>query len=320
MEKSCSTINPNNNGLPTRNPKKPLINYPVSKIVSFIVLTLFCIIWIAPFVLLFTVSLRSQNDAMLYPNEFLYPHSGYSFESYRVILFGETTGEQHITTGVTYVELLCWILNSCGSAIGGTILYLLVASLTAYAFTFLDFKYKNILFAILIGSMVIPGAATTIGNQTTIFGLGWHKVPLLGLILPGLGGIYGMYLIKTFFSSIPKDLIESARMDGYSNIKIFTKIVLPLGKTVIFVQGLFGFMGGWNDLIWPQMLYGANVNNKFLWTLQVGMAYMLGKYRTGNQIGVSLAGGVICIIPVLIVYILAANKIVEGMASAGVKR
>ena len=79
-------------------------------------------------------------------------------------------------------------------------------------------------------------------------------------------------------------------------------------------------MGGWNDLIWPQMLYGANVNNKNLWTLQVGMAYMLGKYRTGNQIGVSLAGGVVCIIPVLIVYILAANKIVEGMASAGVKR
>lgn len=320
MEKSCSTISPAKEGLPTRNPKKPLIKTPPSKIVAFVFLTLFCIIWVAPFILLVTVSLRSQNDAMLYPSEFLYPHSGYSLESYRVILFGDSTGEQHITTGVDWINLVCWFLNSCGSAIGGTILYLFVASLTAYAFTFLDFKYKNILFAILIGSMVIPGAATTIGNQTTIFGLGWNKVPLIGLILPGLCGVYGMYLIKTFFSSIPKDLIESARMDGYSNLKIFTKIVLPLGKTVIFVQGLFGFMGGWNDLIWPQMLYGANVNNKNLWTLQVGMAYMLGKYRTGNQIGVSLAGGVVCIIPVLIVYILAANKIVEGMASAGVKR
>ena len=318
MEKNCTVENCKQ--LNKRNEKNLHLKYPASKIVSFIILTLFCIVWIAPFVLLVTVSLRNQNDAMLYPEQFLYPHSGYSFESYRVILFGETTGEQHITTGVDYVNLLCWILNSCGSAIGGTILYLLVASLTAYAFTFLEVKGRNILFAIIIASMVIPGAATTIGNQTTIFGLGWQKVPLIGLILPGLCGVYGMYLIKTFFSSIPKDLVESARMDGYSNLRIFTKIVLPLGKTVIFVQGLFGFMGGWNDLIWPQMLYGANVNNKNLWTFQFFIAYMLGKYRTGNQIGVSLAGGVVCIIPVLIVYILAANKIVEGMASAGVKR
>ena len=134
MEKNCTVENCKQ--LNKRNEKNLHLKYPASKIVSFIILTLFCIVWIAPFVLLVTVSLRNQNDAMLYPEQFLYPHSGYSFESYRVILFGETTGEQHITTGVDYVNLLCWILNSCGSAIGGTILYLLVASLTAYAFTF----------------------------------------------------------------------------------------------------------------------------------------------------------------------------------------
>ena len=129
-----------------------------------------------------------------------------------------------------------------------------------------------------------------------------------------------MYLIKTFFESIPKDLIESARMDGYSNLKIFFKIVLPLGKTVLFVQGLFGFMGGWNDLIWPQMLYGANESTD-LWTLQVGMADIINNTKMGeNLIGTALAGGVICLLPVLVMYIIAQDKIIEGMASSGIKR
>lgn len=319
-----STVKLHELRLPSRNAKKQrtMISFPVGKLVSFIILTVFCIIWISPFIFLFTVSLRNQTDAMLYPKEILYPHSGYSFESYEIILLGKypETSEQHITTGVTWRDLVPWILNSCGVAIGGTIIHVLVAAFAAYAFTFLDFKYRNILFTFLIFTMVIPGAATTLGNQTTIFGLKWNKVPLVGLILPGIGGVYGMYLIKTFFSGIPKDLIESAKMDGYSDFKIFFKIVLPLGKTVLLVQGLFGFMGGWNDLIWPQMLYGADVKRKDLWTLQVGMAYLLGKFRSSNTIGVSLAGGVICIVPVLIVYLFAANKIVEGMASAGVKR
>ena len=207
-------------------------------------------------------------------------------------------------------------MNSCFSAIGGTLLYLLVASLAAYSFTFIDFKYRNVLFAAIVASMVIPGAATAVGNQSMVYSMGLNR-SLLALIIPGLGGVYGMYLIKTFFESIPKDLIESAKMDGYSNLKIFYKIVLPLGKTVLFVQGLFGFMGGWNDLIWPQMLYGAKDTD--LWTLQVGMAYIINNSKNSNLIGSALAGGVLCLLPVLVMYIIAQEKISEGMSSSGIK-
>ena len=165
--------------------------------------------------------------------------------------------------------------------------------------------------------MVIPGAATSVGNLSLVYGMGLHR-SILALIIPGLGGVYGMYLIKTFFESIPKDLIESAKMDGYSNFKIYYKIVLPLGKTVLFVQGLFGFMGGWNDLIWPQMLYGTQDTEK--WTLQVGMAYIIANSRTSNLIGTALAGGVVCLLPVLVMYAIAQDKIIEGMASSGIKQ
>ena len=149
-----------------------------------------------------------------------------------------------------------------------------------------------------------------------VFGTGLNE-SLLALIIPGLGGIYGMYLIKTFFSGIPKDLIESAKMDGYSNFKIYLKIVLPLGKTVLLVQGLFGFMGGWNDLIWPQMLYG--VKDTDMWTLQVGMAYVINNSKSVSLIGTALAGGVICLAPVFVMYLFAQRYIIEGMASAGIK-
>ena len=288
----------------------------MAKVFSFVFLTLFCIIWLSPFLIMFFGSLRGFTDTMLYPKELFYPHSGYTLENYEMLLLGKLPEGIGQVNAVQDYKIGTWFLNSCFSAIGGTLLYLAVASMAAYAFTFIDFKYRNILFAAIIASMVIPGAATAVGNQSMVYSMGLNR-SLLALIIPGLGGVYGMYLIKTFFESIPKDLIESAKMDGYSNFKIFYKIVLPLGKTVLFVQGLFGFMGGWNDLIWPQMLYGAKDTD--LWTLQVGMAYIINNTKSSNLIGTALAGGVICLLPVLVMYIIAQDKIIEGMSSSGIK-
>ena len=291
---------------------------PVGKIVSFIILAAFCIIWISPFFIMLAGSLRGFVDNQLYPEKLFYPHSGYTLENFEILLTGKyPEGMVHNTVnGGKGYPIGSWFINSCFSAIGGTVLYLFVASLAAYAFTFIPFKYSNVLFTILVFSMVIPGAATTVGNQTVVFATGLNE-SLLALIIPGLGGVYGMYLIKTFFSGIPKDLIESAKMDGYSNFKIFLKIVLPLGKTVLLVQGLFGFMGGWNDLVWPQMLYA--VKDMDMWTLQVGMAFLINNNRGVSVIGTALAGGVICLVPVFIVYLFVQKYIIEGMASAGIK-
>ena len=289
----------------------------VGKIVAFVILALFSLIWVLPFFIMLFGSLRGHQDLMNHPGKLFNPPSGFTLESYKILLFNEWPETmQHNSS--QKAEIGYWLMNSCFSAVGGTCLYLLVASLAAYAFTFIDFRYRNVLFGILIGTLVIPGVATSVGNQSLVYDLGLNK-SILALIIPGLGGVYGMYLIRTFFSSIPKDLIESAKMDGYSNLKIFTKIVLPLGKTVIFVQGLFGFMGAWNDLVWPQMLYGTKDTK--LWTLQVGMAYVINNSKANvNSIGFAFAGGVLCVLPVLVVYLIAQDKIIEGMASTGVKR
>jgi multiple sugar transport system permease protein len=288
----------------------------VAKITSFVILLAFCIIWILPFFIMFAGSFRSAYDSTNFPKELFPPHSGWSVEMYKFLLLGIAPDNVIHNANQEYA-IGFWILNSCFSAIGGTLLYLLVASMAAYVFVFVNWKGKNLLFYFLVGTMVIPGAATAVGNLQTVYNTGLNN-SILALIIPSLGGIYGMYLIKTFFESIPKDLVESAKMDGCNNFKIFRKVVIPLGKTVLFVQGLFGFMAGWNDLVWPQMLFGTKDTK--LWTLQVGMAYVINNSKTSDLIGTALAGGVICFVPVLIVYLIAQNKIIEGMATAGIKR
>lgn len=286
---------------------------PVAKILAFIFLAIFCVFWVSPLVILLFGSLRGSEDFIQYPKQLFDPPHGYTLENFE-ILFGLKVNEG--VHNLAEYPIGNWVANSFIVAIGGTLLYLIVASFAAYAFTFIPFRFSNLLFAILVASMVIPGAATSVGNLTNV--ISWKlNSTLLALVIPGLGGVYGMYLIKTFFTSIPKDLIESAKMDGYNNFKIYLKIVLPLGKTVLFVQGLFGFMGSWNDLVWPQMLYGVKDNK--LWTLQVGMAYLVNNSKSLDTIGTGLAGGVIAILPVFVVYMIAQNKIIEGMASAGIK-
>ena len=293
-------------------------SFPIGKTIAFVILTAFVIIWMMPLILLVAGAVRSSRDAYTTPSVLFGTAHGWSWGNFQMLFGIRPSDWEGDFPSMQDFKIWRWLLNTCIAAIGGTALYLLVASLAAYAFTFIDFKYRDLLFTILIMSMVVPGTATMVANQQTVFSTGMNK-SLLALIIPGLGGVYGMYLIRTFFTSIPKDLIESAKMDGYSNIQIFFKNVLPLGKTVLLVQGLFGFMGGWNDLIWPQMLYGTP-DNVDLWTLQVGMAYITHKFNTTNTIGIACASGIVCIFPVLLVYLFAQKYIIEGMASAGVKR
>jgi len=294
--------------------------FPFGKVLSFILLAAFCVCWMAPLVFLVAGAGRSSGDAMRQPSVLFGTQHGWSWGNFQMLFGIKPSDWEGDFPTVQNLEIWRWFINTCIASIGGTCLYLLVASLAAYAFTFIDFKYRNALFTFLIMTMIVPGTATAVANQSTVFNTGLNKT-LLALIIPGLGGVYGMYLIRTFFTSIPKDLIESAKMDGYSNIKIFFKIVLPLGKTVLLVQALFGFMGGWNDLIWPQMLYGPPTEaNMKMWTLQVGMAYVTHKFSTANTVGIACASGIICIFPVLLVYLFAQKYIIEGMASSGVKR
>ena len=294
-----------------RLPENSFTLYVDSRLIQincFVVLALFSFYWMLPLLIGVIGSFTSQYSFTYAPGH-LIPVDGFTWDNY-VSLFN-----QHELDG-TRIPVERWILNSFLVASANTFLYLLIAGAAAYAFVFLRFKFRSVLFLVIIFTMVIPGIATMAPQLSNIANLGISK-SLWALILPGLGGVGGLYLIRQFYFSIPMDLIESARIDGASDIRIFFKIVLPLAKTVFLVQGLFCFMGSWNDLFWPQIVIGTS--NKELWTLPVGVAY-LSSSKTANSMGLSLASAIFSAFPIFILYLFTQNKIIEGVASSGVKR
>lgn len=189
----------------------------LGKYVSSAVLLIVCLLLLFPLIWGVISSFRDANDLRFYPGSFLPTNvKAWTIQNYIAIFSSEE------------YPVFNWIINSFIVALATTFIYLAIASLAAYAFVFMDLKYANILFGFLIATMTVPGIVNTVPQFTNIIQMGLNK-NLLGLILPGLCGVYGLYLIRQFFLGIPKDLIENARMDGSSNFRIFRTIVLPLG-------------------------------------------------------------------------------------------
>lgn len=287
----------------------------INKTVSFVLLAIVAVFMILPLVWGIAGSFRESGDVFSHPEKF-FPSNwdAFTLNGYKE-LFSKT--EYNPSRANEWYPIWNWLLNSLIVAVGGTLVYLLIASLAAYAFVFLDFKYSNKIFCFLVCTMTIPGIVSTTPQLINMNLLGAYK-SLMGLILPTFSGVYGVFLIRQFFLNIPKDLVENARMDGASNFTIFLKVVLPLGKSALFVQGLFGFMGAWNDVQWAQLIIGNAPRDT--WTLAYGLKVISDQCEAYESITLSLASAVIAMVPIFIVYLIAQNKIIEGVASTGIKR
>lgn len=275
----------------------------LGKYVSSAVLLIVCLLLLFPLIWGVISSFRDANDLRFYPGSFLPTNvKAWTIQNYIAIFSSEE------------YPVFNWIINSFIVALATTFIYLAIASLAAYAFVFMDLKYANILFGFLIATMTVPGIVNTVPQFTNIIQMGLNK-NLLGLILPGLCGVYGLYLIRQFFLGIPKDLIENARMDGSSN---FRTIVLPLGKSALLVQGLFSFLGAWNDLQWAELIIGKA--DKKMWTLAVGLSKVIEGNQSYTKVGIQLACSVISMIPIFILYCIIQDRLVEGVSMTGIKR
>ena len=286
-----------------------------SKIILTVLFTIFVVLWIFPLVWVFNGALKSADEWATNPNSF-FPSMGYTFENFKTLFVGadQTTAYNY---SIDKQPVAQWVLNSLIVSVSHTALYLVISSLAAYAFTFLEFKGRDTLFYILIATMTIPGIVLTTPQFVNIVKMGL-SLNLLSIILPGLGGIGGIFLMRQFFKGIPKSLVESASIDGASKSRTFLTVVLPLAKPVLFVQGMFSFMGVWNDFQWAQIVLGYG--SKETWTLQLGLTYLVDLNRgTQGAQGVALAASVISMIPMLLIYIVASNHIIEGVAMTGVK-
>ncbi|MFQ7058581.1 MAG: carbohydrate ABC transporter permease [Turicibacter sanguinis] len=215
-------------------------------------------------------------------------------------------------TAINSVPLFRFIVNSFVVSILVTIGQVFTASLASFAFAFYDFKGKKLLFLMVLSTMMIPGETTIISNFLTVSSWGWID-SLQVLIVPFLTSAMGIFLIRQFYLTLPKDLIEAARIDGCSNFIFLIKILIPISKPAIASLSIYTFISTWNQYLWP-LLTINNGNNR---TVQIGISML--QFAEGSNYGVVLAGAVLILIPSILVFILGQKSLVQGMTAGSVK-
>jgi len=210
------------------------------------------------------------------------------------------------------INFLQHFKNSAIIAVSITFVSLFFNSLAGYAFAKYRFPGKEKLFTLLLATMMIPGQVTMMPVFLILKNLGLLNT-YLGLIIPAAGGVFGVFLMKQFMLSIPNELIESARMDGCSEFRIYWQIILPLSKPVLATLGIFTFMGTWNDFLWPLIV----MIREEMYTLPVALANLNGQHST--EYALLMAGAVIVIAPVVLLFLLAQKYVIQGIATSGLK-
>lgn len=208
--------------------------------------------------------------------------------------------------------VLRWFFNSVLVAGTGTVCYLLLTSMAAYAFSRLQFPGRNVLFFIVIATLIIPGQVTIIPVFLLLQKLHWFNT-YYALVVPGLAGAFGVFLLRQFFLTIPKELEEAALIDGCGRAGIYWRVVLPLGKPALATLAIFSFLGGWNDFMLPLIA----TNEIEMRTLPVGLTIFLGRYSM--QYGLVMATAVIATLPVLVMFLLFQRHIIRGVVLTGLK-
>ncbi len=191
-------------------------------------------------------------------------------------------------------------------------------TLAAYAFASMEFPAKNFLFSLLLATLMLPEAVTWIPNFITVTWLGRiGPIPWINnwpaLTVPFMASAFNIFLLRQFFAQIPKDLWDSAQIDGAGHLRYLVQIVLPISRAALTTVLIFGFVGSWNALAWPML-----VTNSDAWRpISAGLQHFLDE--AGAHIQLQMAGAVITLLPILIIYLFAQKQFTEGIATSGLK-
>ncbi len=206
-----------------------------------------------------------------------------------------------------------YFTNSAVVALVVTLGNLVICSATAYALAKLPFPGKRAIFGIVLGNVMVPAMVTFVPTFVLISRLGLVNT-YAGLILPNIALAVNVFLMRQFMLSIPDELLESARIDGAGEFRIFWRIVLPLCRPALATVGILTFLGSWNSFLWPLVV--ATTEDKY--TLPVALAlYSVGQNQT--KVGLLLAGSVVVIAPILVLFIVLQRHFVKGIATTGLK-
>jgi len=279
--------------------KKPRRNYraEISSQIANLVIIVFAIFWILPIAWLLLTSVQSREERFVIPPKWI--PSSLDFSSYKRAWELFPIAEQ--------------FLNSLKVTLISTIGALVISSLAAYAFARLQFFGRETLFIILLAGLMVPPQLTVIPSF-----IAFRKVGLIdnhaALFLPAMITPLGIFLLRQFFRSIPKELDESAKIDGAGAFRIFFRIILPLSKPAIAALGVVLFIASWNDFFWPNIFISTSTKM----TLPVGIASLVGTSGNTNVILVMASVGM-QIVPLLLIFLFTQRFLIQSIATTGIR-
>ncbi len=265
---------------------------------GYLVLILIAFSMLFPFVAMLNIALSNENEIFNSMDKFF--HSNITFDNF-LHVFKEIP-----ITRYFYNSLLVALVTTVGQVV--------ISALAGYSFARLNFKYKEILFLIILITMMVPPQV----NIVPLFFLmrELHLVNTFSaLILPGLFGGFGVFFMRQYFLSLPKDLEDAARIDGCNLFQTFFKVALPLALPAVVTLFVFTFVTTWNSFIWPLIV----TNTESMRTLPVGLAIYKGSFREITMWGDLMACSVVCIIPVIVIFLLGKRYFLSDLLSGSVK-
>lgn len=268
----------------------------LSRVLLYTVLVLFALFFLLPLAWMFVTAIKPFEEWVL-PN---WIPNNPTFENFRSIFADPTLPAPR------------WFANSLGIASVFTVLVLIIDALAGYAYARMEFAGRNLLFGLLLATLVMPGLMFLIPNYLTVNRLGWLNT-YQGVMAPGLAGVFGVFFMRQFFQGIPKELEEASRIDGAGTWTTFFRVVLPLAKGALATLAVITFMASWNEFLWPLLV----LNDRTMQTLPVGLATIQGQYTF--DYGKLMAGAAVTAIPVLILYLFLQRYIVQSVAMTGLK-
>jgi multiple sugar transport system permease protein len=283
-------------------------------VIIYFLLTFIAVISLFPLYWLFVTSITPASATLRLPPQLI--PTDPTLQNFAEILRMSGRGKLELAflaEPIIMPRLLLWFVNTAFYALASTAIHVLFDSMAAYAFAKRKFPGSNLFFWMILAALMIPGQVTLVPLYLNVVRMGFNN-SYTGLILPGLADVIGIFLLKQFIQTIPRELEEAARIDGASEIGIYSKVIMPLSVPALAVTAIFSFQRYWNAFLWPLVI----TQSPDLFTLQVGLSYIQNS-EFGTNYGLLMSGAALAAIPMVLFFFAFQKYFVQGLRIGAVK-